>query len=288
MIRRSVLLFVVMMGHSMAADAQQWLELRTTNYSVFYQAGYERDAEFARAWMDRAEGLMRSKYGVSADRYFISLYLHPAPASGAGVGSATLNCCSEQSGGRRTGSIQYLTPSAQAWKDTLSTTSLGLPFDDNYHAKVLMSEYIPIGHLALQSSRSTSSAWTYYGSTTPSWFVQGLQEFDAIFHTTDANRTLTPAKLLDWARRNRTKFVCCSTLADRDTIGISDAYNGGAFFVAFLAAQYGEDIHARLLRNAAATFDEALVQEIRPDSLTQMFDRFRDWVSTGAVVAQRR
>lgn len=289
MIRSSVILLILTLAAAMPADAQQWLELRTANYSVLYQAGYERDAEFARTWMDRAEELMRSKYGVSADGYFISLYLHPAPTNGAGVGQATLNCCpSALTNGKRTGTIQYLSPSAQAWKDTRSTTSLGLPFDDNYHAKVLMSEYIPIGHLALQATRPTSSAWGYYGSTTPSWFVQGLEEFDAIYRTTDANRTLTSAKLREWARNNRTKFICCSTLAEQSTIGISDVYNGGAFFMTFLAAEYGEDIHARLLRNTAATFDEALAQETRPDSTVQMFERFREWVSRGAVLPARR
>jgi hypothetical protein len=35
---------------------------------------------------------------------------------------------------------------------------------------------------------------------------------------------------------------------------IHDVYNGGAAFVAFLADEFGEDIHARLLRDGASCF----------------------------------
>jgi len=35
---------------------------------------------------------------------------------------------------------------------------------------------------------------------------------------------------------------------------MTDDYNGGATFMAFLAAVFGEGIHARLLRSPAALF----------------------------------
>lgn len=263
------------------AEAGMWLEARSTNYTIFYQSGFERDVEFARVWMDRAEQLMRSKYGVSAGRYALALYLHPAPATGAGVGTATLNCCTQQSDGRLAGSIQYLTPSAPAWQTTQATTSLGLPFDENYHAKVLLHEYITLGHLAVQATRQGSGGWVYYNSSTPSWFTQGLQEFDGIFNTTESNRTTTYARLVEWGQGNRAKFVCCSTLSSELSIRITDEYNGGALLVAFLAAQFGEDVHARLLRNPAATFNEALLAETKPYDLGQLFARFRDWFNGG-------
>ena len=65
--------------------------------------------------------------------------------------------------------------------------------------------------------------------------MQGLQEYDGIFHTTDLNREVTKAKLLEWARNNSSVFTCCSP-----NLGISNVYNGGATFMAFLAAQFGE------------------------------------------------
>ena len=52
----------------------------------------------------------------------------------------------------------------------------------------------------------------------------------------------------------------------------------------FLAAEFGEAIHARLLRNSATTFDAALASETRPLSLTQLFERFRKWLDSVSLM----
>ena len=113
--------------------------------------------------------------------------------------------------------------------------------------------------------------------------MQGLQEYDAIFHSTDDNATRTRQRLLQWARANSSNFSCCSP-----TLAIADAYNGGAAFMTFLAAEFGEAIHARLLRNSATTFDAALASETRPYSLTQLFERFRKVAGLGVADAIQR
>ena len=59
----------------------------------------------------------------------------------------------------------------------------------------------------------------------------------------------------------------------------SDVYNGGAVFVTFLAAQYGEDIHARLLLDDAPSFMAALENQTKPDSLQQLFTKFQAWLA---------
>ena len=44
--------------------------------------------------------------------------------------------------------------SAEAFKNVTAISSLGLPKNDpSYHAKILMSEYIPTGHYEVQDSR---------------------------------------------------------------------------------------------------------------------------------------
>lgn len=150
-------------------------------------------------------------------------------------------------------------------------SSLGLPKDgQDYHAKVLMSEYIPIGHYAVQDSRP-SGGWQYYSA--PQWFVQGLQEYDGIYHTTETNRTRTADTLMKWARQNEPRFACCT-----NGLELADVYNGGAVFLAFLAAEFGEGIHERLLRSGARTFEEALGNETKPYSKGELFRRFRQWV----------
>jgi len=46
----------------------------------------------------------------------------------------------------------------------------------------------------------------------------------------------------------------------------------------FLAAEFGEDIHARLLRSQAKTFDEALANDTKPYSLPQLFAKCQKWL----------
>lgn len=255
------------------ADAQ-WLEAKNVHYSIFYQAGYEKDVEFTQTWMNRAEQLMKDKYAVTPDHYYLSVYLLPSSSGDINtVQSGQNQCCTRESAGISTGTIKLLARSAPVWKEADLTSSLGLPkTGEDFHAKVLMSEYIPIGHYAVQDSRP-SGGWRYYSA--PEWFVQGLQEYDAIFHTTDANRTTTVKRLLEWAKGNPAKFACCSP-----NLTISDVYNGGATFMAFLAMQFGEDIHARLLRSSAPTFDAALAEVTSPYPLPELFHRFRNWLDT--------
>jgi hypothetical protein len=71
------LLFVTVLPH----PNEHWLQLKGEHYMILYQVNYEKDAEFARTWMDRTEQLMKAKYGVTPDHYQMSVYLFPAPAS---------------------------------------------------------------------------------------------------------------------------------------------------------------------------------------------------------------
>jgi hypothetical protein len=250
-----------------------WLESKSTHYTVFFQGGYENDVPFVRKWMDRAEQLMKQKYGVTTDHYRVSVYLYPepAPAEELDINRSAFNyCCGMTESGMHTGEIELLTISAPAWRANLKS-SLGLrKSGEDYHAKVLTSEYIPIGHYAVQDSRG-EDGWRYYSA--PNWFVQGLQEYDAIFHSTDYNRVNTSKRLYEWAKHNPDRFSCCAP-----QLKINDDYNGGAVFLSFLAEQFGEGIHARILRSRAPTFDLALATETKPYSLVELFELFRKWL----------
>jgi hypothetical protein len=254
----------------------QWLEARAKHYIVFYRSGSEQDVAFTRKWLDRAEQLMKTKYGASPDRYRISIYVYPAPADDIDVNqSGQIRCCNQSGKGMRTGTIKLLALSAPVWQTANLRSSLGLPkAGEDYHAKVLMSEYIPIGHYAAQDSRA-AGGWGYYSA--PEWFVQGLQEYDGIFHTTDNNRMSTATRLFAWAKRHPSDFSCCTP-----NLSIVDDHNGGATFLAFLADEFGEDIHARLLRNPANTFEAALASETKPYSLAELFARFQKWLDRKA------
>jgi hypothetical protein len=250
--------------------ASQEPSTTSAHYTVITRDGSEVDLGFARKWLDAAEQVMATKYHVVPDRYHVSVFLLNRPENDIDTTQSGQNrCCSIDSQGRKTGTIFLLGPSAPVWKERPLLSSLGLPKDGvDYHAKVLMSEYIPIGHYAVQDSRR---GWSYY--TAPSWFVQGLQEYDGIYHTTEANRADTAARLMRWARANERRFACCAR-----GIEFGDVYNGGAAFIAFLASAYGEGIHERILRSDAKTFDEALADQTSPLSGSELFDRFRAWL----------
>ena len=275
---RSPVLLALLLSTIVASPVDaQWIEAKSAHYSIFYQSGYETDAEFTQLWLNRAEQLMKDKYGVTPEHYFISVYLLSAPSGDIDtVRSGNVDCCTSGVAGISTGTIKLLAPSAPVWRERDLRSSLGLPKTGrDFHAKVMMSEYIPIGHYAVQDARAPGG-WRYYSA--PEWFVQGLQEYDGIFHTTDANRDDTTKRLLEWAKGNKSQFACCSP-----NLAITDAYNGGATFMAFLAAQFGEDIHARLLRNTSSTFDAALADETKPYSLPELFARFRTWLDSTAT-----
>lgn len=262
-----------------AMDVPNWLEARRSNYTIFYQAGFEPDVEFARTWMDRAEDVMRTKYGVSASDYSTSLYLHPSPTNGATVFTTTLTCCTQQPNGKRAAAIQFLAPSASEWRTTPFAHPMGLTIDENYQALVLMHEYITLGHLTTQSSRTATGAWQYYDAATPSWFVQGLQTFDGIFHSTAANRSLAFAGVGRWGNANREGFVCCQTLGEEQSLLVGDAYSGGLLFHIFLTSRFGEDLHRRLLLSPEPTFYRALTKETG-SSIGELFVVFREWFQT--------
>jgi hypothetical protein len=240
-------------------------------YTILAREGAEADIAFARRWMDAAETLMAAKYRVVPDRYRMTVALLARPENDIDTNVSGQNrCCATDSQGRKTGTIFLLGPSAAIWKERPLLSSLGLPKEgDDYHAKVLMSEYIPIGHQAVQDRRA--GGWSYYSA--PQWFVQGLQEYDAIYHTTDTNRTTTAANLMTWARQNDARFACCAK-----GLELGDPYNGGAAFMAFLAAEFGEGIHERILRNGASAFDDALAAETKR-SPAELLSRFRTWVT---------
>jgi hypothetical protein len=254
--------------------ASQGSNPATVHYDIVTRDGAAADLGFVRHWMDAAEQLMATKYNVVPTRYRVSVQVLYRPENDIDTTQSGQNrCCSTDDQGRRTGTIFLLGPSAPVWRERQLVSSLGLPKEgEDYHAKVLMSEYIPIGHYAVQDGRPTGG-WRYYSA--PPWFVQGLQEYDGIFHTTETNRTRTVAALMAWARQNERRFACCA-----NGLELGDVYNGGAAFVAFLATEFGEAVHGRLLHSGASTFEEALANETKPYSQDELFGRFRRWVAT--------
>jgi hypothetical protein len=259
--------FAVIIATFLMAPAAppDWIQTQTPGATIFYEKGYEADRDFAQLWLTRTEDLMKAKYAVTATGYEVGFYLYSAPNEHADVGHAQ----TVTSG--RIATIHYLAPSASAWKSTNRTTSLRFPYDDNFHAKVIISEYIALAHVAAQDARTQRGGWRYYAA--PSWVSQGLQEYDAIFHSTEFNRTVVAGRLREIGAINQDWFACCQDGLPE----ISDVYNAGALFMWYLAERFGEDIHRRLLQSTGSTFALALAEETKSPDIERLFEDFRRW-----------
>ena len=242
------------------ALAQQWLEEDNGQYTIYYVSEYEQDVAFVRRWMDQAERLMLDKYGIQQHGYDISVYLPPAPTQYTNRGLATLLCCAQNAG-----EIHYMTPSSPAYGNgPLGSLSINA---DDYHAKTLIHEYITVGHTRVSANKT--SGFTYYSA--PSWFHQGLEEFDGMFHSTESNKVAGYKSLIDYADRYL-----------RDTFydfGSTSSYFGGLVLMQFMADQYGEEIHADLLKSEQPTFAHALDEELaqRNRTVSEAYDDFERW-----------
>ena len=239
---------------------QTWLLEDNGQYTIYYVQEYEQDVEFVRTWLDQAERLMLDKYGIRRHGYDISVYLPPAPTQYTNRGLATLVCCSQNAG-----EIHYMTPSSPEYGNGPLG---GLRLDaDDYHAKTLIHEYITVGHTRVSANKTRG--FKYYSA--PSWFHQGLEEYDGMFHSTESNKVTGYKNLIDYADRNL-----------RDTFysfGSTSSYFGGLLLMQFLADQYGEEIHADLLKSEQPTFDLALDEELeeRDRTVSEAYDDFERW-----------
>lgn len=277
---RNLLVLALLCAPSYVRCQERWREARHPHYTIFYQPGLDHDAAEVQGWADRTEQVMAAKYHVRPIHYYMSIYLLATPTAQIDVSHARNTCCSPSPGRDSTGRIEMLAPSSDTMGTTTEVSSLRLPkSDSNYQAKILTSEYIPIGHYEVQNRRPRGG-WHYYDA--PNWFVQGLQEYDAIFHSTAYNRTETARRLMAWAQAHRAVFKCSG--AD---LTISDDYNGGATFMAFLAVTFGEDVHRRILASEAPTFAAALTAVTRPFKPHQLCQRFEEWLNASPSLLAR-
>ena len=142
-----VLVIGLLVGaNSMAQQQRAWIAAKSAQYTIYYVAEYEQDVEFVRTWLDKAQELMRTKYELERHEFELSVYLYPEPAAGATTGTATLYTSGAQA------EIRYLTPSAPDWAARPTWGTLGTPTDD-YHAKILVHEYITLAQERITGKR---------------------------------------------------------------------------------------------------------------------------------------
>lgn len=287
---RSIAFMCMLLGTAVSpAAGQDWLEARTDTYSVFYKPGFEADVETAKAWMSRAEQATFDIYGVNFSAFKIALYLHPVPVPGnnVNVGTARLTCCNSSGDGPGSlkiyrGTIDYLAPSYAGWAQGKDPVT-GLAMDAYYQKKLMMHEYMTVGHYAALVSRGPAdpgrfgpaSAWHYYDA--PDWFYQGLEEFDGS-EASDKNYREAISPLIVRESRKRDGIICCRSL-DPAIPGVAaeSVYVDGFTLVSYLSSRYGGNFRVQLLKNTAPTFWSAL-EEVTGASASEIFLGFASWL----------
>ena len=261
--RKLCFLVLVSLFLLLPVRAQEWLQSESEGgqYTIYYVTEYEKDLEFVHKWLDHAEELMADKYGIKNHGISLKVYLHPATSRYASRGLATLLCCTSD----KKGTIHYMTPSSP---DYGTGTLGGLQLrPDDYHAKTLIHEYISVGHERVTERKG--GGFRYYSA--PSWFVQGLEEYDGMFHSTESNRTTGYDKLIRYADRSLQGQFC--------SFGSFSSYFGGTFMQRFLVERFGPGIHAELLRSNQPTFQLAFEEVLSRHDTTPdgAFEDFQPW-----------
>ena len=264
----------------------EWLEFASDQYSICYTAQYAEDVPFVKEWMDRAVRLMNDKYKVSNLYYeqlrlYINVLLLPQPNSDADIGTTRFKCCwgyGDTAGGtfQRVGwfaHIPYLTPSHRDWKDHSLWGVMQLPAND-FHAKNLVHEFTH----AVQRS-----IWGEGSRPAPTWFSEGLAEYEGMFNTTEYNQTVGFNSLVRYVHDEiPDRLSCCQTLgSELPSFSTTDVYRGGALIMKYLADRFSEEMHVRLVRHRHPTFVEALAVEIEAQGTTvpEVFEDLQTWLA---------
>ncbi len=265
-------------AQTMPEDA---LVIKKAEYELYYMPQYREDGERAVTLLDNAVAVAKAKYGTTYRGTPCKINLYPTPNGSASTGSAGIqSSISKQQGNVSVTSctVHLLTRSAPDWK-TASGSSWGDPKDGTYWDALLVNEYITI--FQDLTTIIKPSGFTY--SQAPNWFVQGLEAFDGYYHSTEAGLERVRGLLRDGRLgvKNRKTYVGCCKRSDAvgvSAMGVKDDYIDGLALTAFLAMTFGEEVHAKILRSARLTFEDALVQETGM-SINELFEAYVVWVN---------
>ena len=135
-----------------------------------------------------------------------------------------------------------------------------------------MNEYITVFHDLTTRNKPVG----FTSSQAPNWFIQGIEAFDGYYHSTEASLDRVHELMRDGrlgVKNRKTYVVCCksSYTVGSQAMGVKDDYIDGLALTAFLALQFGEEVHAKILRSTRLTFEEALLEETGV-SLDEMFE----------------
>lgn len=266
------LAFVLLSAVSAPAQVPgTWLQLPTADFTVFYAAGYSQDAEQARQYLGSGVALMRQQYRLDRLKFPLRVYLFPTVTDVLGgrvsIGGSFFTTLQDENK-QTVMAIAHLTPSASVFKTSGTTTSISTPFDENYHHKTLVHEFVH----AIQYSLDDQ-----YFIRDPKWTYEGEAEVAGMLASAvmaELGHELTLRKL------KPTQMVCCNrAVSGTQAIATaSDVYLVGYPYHHYLVARWGYDLFRRLHNpSQTSNYMERLAKETGM-SITDLFTGYQTWL----------
>ena len=229
------------------------MQIQGDGYTVCYDQGYRADAEFVRDVLNPASGRFRARYGPSTTPVEFKLYAQPGELARPGRATAV--------GGRSGLTIHIMARSAPAMQGACCTV-LGFPYQsDEYQIKLLTHEY------------STAFQHNFPGFySKPSWFHQGLQEYEGFFAVGSPDVWRLAAE-----KTYNDNSISCGQGLMGEGLTITDHYTAGATYFRYLADRFGEQIHIDMIRDGRANASQILA-DLTGETPCETFDHFRNWM----------
>ena len=228
------------------------MQIQGDGYTVCYVKGGEADAEYARDVLNRATVRFRTRYGPSSTAVVVKLYAEPGEYARRGRATAR--------GNREMITVHHMAKSAPSMNFCCNT--LGLHYQsDAYHTKIL--------------SHELSTAYQHHFSayrSKPSWFQQGLQEYEGVYLVGSADLWRVSAEKV-YADNS----ITCGAGLSGEVLTFAEPYAAGSVFFRYLADRFGEKIHIDMIRDGRANASQILA-DLTGETPCETFDHFRNWM----------
>jgi hypothetical protein len=227
-----------------------WLQIKKDYYILHYRPNYDKDAQIAAEYFDRAIRSLINEF-LEHDSSFLlkysicQIYLFSSPTEKAKEGYATT--ITKYVGNKLNAEIHILALSAHNPSDK---TNVGEPMDENYFFKTIVHEYSII--ILELLTRKKTKGWTFYDS--PDWFHDGYEEYLSLMRSSKHSKEVTFIKYL-----NEIKNIP-SHISWDNGIKVHDRYIDGSILISFLHDKFGKKQTQAILRSAEATFNDAFAK----------------------------
>ncbi|XZE53567.1 hypothetical protein SH139x_005321 [Planctomycetaceae bacterium SH139] len=227
--------------------AQEWLTATHQFYEIRYTSENEAELQSVKEILSQFRSSFCKAAGVDvtlADASQIVLELHPKNSDSVQVGYVSLVGGTFDNRGQRgyRGTIRMPGPAAY---DGRVSSSSGHPQDRKFFDKLLVHEISPIFIELL--------AWSKGGRFRgPNWFIQGIEEYFGVFHSTDYWRT-------DGREVYYERLKLLPDSIDTDFgLNVTDPYNDGFLVMNYLRDTYGEAAIFELIASRERTFGKRM------------------------------